>query len=158
MYQELWLVGTRHLLLAVGPALLGLPGCSTVTTGTNHSIAVTTVPAGATCNLTRDGEFLTVVQRTPGTATVSKSGHDIAVDCSAPGELTGAGVIPAGPQYATLGNIFVGGLIGYAIDLGSGAASEYPRGIRVWLDGPRDSPDALRRSANSYLQHRNGLR
>jgi hypothetical protein len=65
-------------------------------------------------------------------------------------------VIPAGAQLATLGNVLIGGLIGYAIDLGSGAASEYPRGIRIWLDGARvASSGTPRRTTGTYLHHPN---
>jgi hypothetical protein len=145
----------RVLLLAASVAALGLPGCSTITTGPNQSIAVATEPAGATCQLSRDGAPLAIVQTTPGSATVSKSGHDIAVDCSGPQGLTGAAVIPANRQAETMANIALGPafLLGYAIDLGTGAANEYPRGVRIWLDGPSDARTAAPRRAATYLHN-----
>jgi hypothetical protein len=147
----------QQILLAALLAL-GLPACATITTGTNQSIAVATVPAGAACNVTRHGELIGSVPRTPGSVTISKSGHDIAVDCAGPGGSAGAAVIPAGMQAATLGNILIGGLVGYAVDLGTGAASEYPRGVRIWMDGPEQAPVNSGRPAGTYFHHPNRTR
>ena len=131
-----------------------LVGCSTFSTGTSQSISVATVPPGAVCNLTRDNLLIALVPQTPGTATVTKSKLDIAVDCVGGNGLRGAGVIPAGEQVAaSLGNVLAGFYwLGYGVDLATGAANEYPRGIRIWLDGP-GVPAGKALTTATYYQH-----
>src|SRR5579859_6355990 len=63
----------------VSAAVLAVAGCSTLTEGTTQDIAITTTPPDATCNLTRDGQLIGTVGRTPGTVTVDRSTSDIIV-------------------------------------------------------------------------------
>lgn len=118
------------------PALLVTltAGCATVTTGSNQEIRVATGPPGANCILSRDGREIGQVASTPATAFVSKSGHDIAVNCAKYGRANGAAVIPADGQAAVFGNFIIGGLLGRGLDLATGSAHEYPCGVRIWLD------------------------
>jgi hypothetical protein len=118
------------------PALLLvalLPACATITTGTSQSIAVMTEPPGASCTLSRDGGVIAVVNPTPGTVTVSKSTRDIAVNCSRPGHLPGVASHTAQFQGMTVGNVLLGGLIGFGIDAASGALSYYPASLTLAL-------------------------
>jgi hypothetical protein len=140
-------VKAKHSVALLGQMIMAaaiLPGCASLSTGGNQSIAVKTEPPGATCDLHRDGDLIAHVERTPGAATVAKSGHDIAVNCALQGRMPGAAVIPANMAGATFGNVIFGGFLGYGIDLASGAASEYPRGVRIWMDPEtatlRDTP------------------
>lgn len=113
---------------------LALPACDTITTGAE--------PPGATCNLSRDGVLLGSVQATPGAVCVSKSGHDIAVNCAMYGRANGAAVISASGQSASLGNLTIGGLLGYGLDLATGSAAEYPRTVKIWMDPLYGSKEA----------------
>lgn len=121
---------------------LALPACATITTGPEQAIRVGTEPPGATCNLSRDGIILGSVQTTPGAVFVSKSAHDIAVNCAMYGRANGAAVISAAAQNATLGNLIIGGLFGYGLDLATGAAAEYPRTVKIWMDPLYGSKEA----------------
>src|SRR4051794_15818214 len=98
--------------------LLGLllPGCATITSGTTATIAVMSEPPGATCRISRSGAVIAVANPTPGTATISKSTRDLAVDCSRSGNQPGAAVVQPEFQPMTLGNVLIGGLIGIAVD------------------------------------------
>lgn len=110
-----------------------LPACATITTGTSQSIAVMTEPPGASCTLSRDGSVIAVVNPTPGTVTVSKSTRDIAVNCTRPGHLPGVASHTAQFQGMTVGNVLLGGLIGFGIDAASGALSYYPSSLTLSL-------------------------
>ena len=125
-----------HALKRLLPALLLaalLPACATLTTGTSQSISVLTDPPGANCSLSRDGGVIAVVNPTPGTVTVSKSTRDIAVNCTRPGHLPGVATHTPQFQAMTVGNILIGGLIGFGIDAASGALSYYPASLTVPL-------------------------
>lgn len=112
---------------------VGLPACATITTGTSQSIAVLTEPPGASCTLSRDGGVIAVVNPTPGTASVSKSTRDIMVNCTRPGHLPGIASHAAQFQGMTVGNVLIGGLIGFGIDAASGALSYYPANLTLAL-------------------------
>lgn len=108
-------------------------GCATLTTGNSQSITIDTKPQGATCTLTRDGKAVAVVNPTPGTVSVDKSKYDISVICMKEGFQDGATVCPSSLQGMTFGNILFGGLIGIAIDAGTGAMNKYPSMLTVAL-------------------------
>ena len=108
----------RAVALAAGCASLG--ACATVTRGAHTNWAVTSSPPGAavktsnglTCSATPC--TLRVSRKAEFTATVSKPGYK-PVDVRVSHELsTGGGV-------ALFGNVLIGGLIGVALDLTTGA-------------------------------------
>jgi hypothetical protein len=137
------------------PALLLvalLPACATITTGTSQSIAVMTEPPGASCTLSRDGGVIAVVNPTPGTVTVSKSTRDIAVNCSRPGHLPGVASHTAQFQGMTVGNVLLGGLIGFGIDAASGALSYYPASLTLALPPETFATEQSRESFFSQRQ------
>lgn len=117
-------------------ALCGLmltSACATITTGGTQPITVTSDPAGASCQLQREGAVVGAVNPTPGTVTVSRSTRDITVRCEREGRQPGLTALPAGFQPMTLGNILVGGVIGIAVDAASGAMGQYPPNVHVAL-------------------------
>lgn len=101
-----------------------------------------TDPPGATCQLQRNGETIAVVNPTPGTANISKSTRDIAVNCTRPGHLAAAAAMPPRFQPMMLGNILLGGVVGLVVDASSGAMSQYEPNVTLVLapesfkDGP----------------------
>jgi hypothetical protein len=144
--MERKLMKRLHRLPIIILALTGLSACATVTSGTDHTLLVESDPAGATCNLQRDGANIGAVNPTPGSARISKSRHDIIVTCDkAEHEATSRTVI-AGFQAMTLGNVLIGGVVGIAADLASGAAITYPESVKVVL-WPRSFPSAAARDA-----------
>ena len=127
---------TKHQLLLVcifGIILMSVSGCSTLTTGNSQSITINTDPTGATCTLSRKGTSIAIVNPTPGTVTVDKSRNDITVLCKKDGYQDGAGVFDSKFQAMTFGNIIFGGIIGLAIDAGSGAINKYPSMLSINL-------------------------
>lgn len=128
-----------------------LPACATITTGTSSSIAVTSDPAGASCQLRRNGELVAAVGQTPQTITISKSSRDLAVNCTRDGHRPGASVVRSEFQPMVLGNILIGGLIGLAVDAGSGAVATYPQSVTVVL-APERFDGAAERDAHYNLR------
>jgi len=113
--------------------LLTLPACSTLTTGSDHTMTVATEPPGAACELVRQGVVIGAVNPTPGSVRITKSQHDITVNCTRAGHEVGTQVVKADFQAMTLGNVLVGGVIGIGVDLASGAAASLPSAVQVRL-------------------------
>jgi hypothetical protein len=126
--------------------LMGLTACSSIVEGTDQSITVITNPAGASCNLERQGTSIAVVNPTPGTVNVDKSKHSIAVLCSKPDHETSAGTLASSFEGMTFGNILIGGIVGLAIDASSGAINKYPESITITVP-PVSFPTAKARDA-----------
>ena len=147
--------------------LLGLAaassGCASIVEGTDQSVTVQTTPSGANCELKRDGAVIGVVNPTPGTVTVDKSKHDIAVICKKDGYQDASGAFSSDFQGMTFGNILFGGLIGVAVDASSGAMHEYPATVTIAMapnsfpnNGERDKffdqrADGIRKDADAAI-------
>jgi hypothetical protein len=127
-------------------AMATLSGCATVTSGTDHTLLVETDPAGATCILQRQGANIGAVNPTPGSVRISKSRNDILVNCEKADHEATSRTVTAGFQAMTLGNVLIGGVIGLAADLASGAAITYPDSVKVAL-WPRSFRTAAARDA-----------
>jgi len=127
-------------------ALATLSACATVTSGTDHTLLVETDPAGAACMLRRDGANLGAVNPTPSAIRISKSRHDITVTCDKADHESASRTVTADFQAMTLGNVLIGGVVGVAADLASGAAITYPESVKVVL-WPRSFPSAAARDA-----------
>lgn len=127
-------------------AMASLSACATVTSGTDHTLLVESDPAGATCGLQRNGAGIGAVNPTPGAVRISKSRHDIMVNCEKADHEATSRTVTAGFQAMTLGNVLIGGVIGLAADLASGAAITYPDSVKVVL-WPRSFPTAAARDA-----------
>jgi hypothetical protein len=136
-------------LLRVLPllALAFLPACATITTGTDHTMAVVTDPAGASCELRRGGDLVGVINRTPATVRFGKSYRDIAIDCAHPNAGRGTTTVSAGFQPMFLGNILLGGVIGMGVDIISAAGADYPSTAYVTIRAGDGAPSPAAPSA-----------
>ena len=121
----------RALLLGLCLALV--TGCASITTGQNQSLSVETPGCiAATCKLSND-KGTWYVSSTPGTVTVQRAYGDMLVACEK-GEYKAVPVSVASATKAmAFGNIIFGGVIGAAVDAGTGAAYDYPPTIAVNL-------------------------
>lgn len=110
-----------------------LTGCASVTVGTEQSIKVETLATGgravegADCELVNEKSKARVFSG--GTASVRRSGGDLSVHCTLAGRPPAAAQVVSRANAAVAGNIIIGGGIGAAIDIGTGAAYTYP----TWL-------------------------
>lgn len=119
--------------VALAGLLLSLGACATAVEGTDQTVTVNTIPSGASCELTRDGESIGVVNPTPGSILVDKSKDNVAILCTKQGHEAGTETMASSFQGMTFGNILIGGIIGVGIDAASGAMHYYPDSIEVFL-------------------------
>jgi hypothetical protein len=107
-----------------------LTGCASITTGQNQSLSVTTQPElHASCELTND-KGTWYVNETPASVTVSRAYGDLNVICRK-GEASGNTKVKSSTKGMMAGNILAGGIIGAAVDAGTGAGYDYPSTITV---------------------------
>ncbi|MFD0739257.1 hypothetical protein ACFQZQ_08200 [Lysobacter koreensis] len=94
-------------------------GCATVTRGTTQTVAINSVPAGATVSMS-NGErcetpcIFKLKRKYPVAMEVCKAGYS-------PVNNLLASEMSAGGGWAMAGNVIIGGLIGLAIDAGTGS-------------------------------------
>lgn len=116
--------------------LISLGGCASIVDGSSQSLSVKTMTnfddvAGARCTLANSKGVWYVT--TPGTVTVHRAYGDMNVNCSKPGYVANVSSVPSSTRGMAFGNILFGGLIGAGVDMGTGAAYDYPSPIIVPL-------------------------
>jgi hypothetical protein len=114
-----------------------LTGCASIVNGSNQVISVDARSkgqqiVGATCRL--DNGKGTFFVTTPGTVTVHRAYDDMNVKCEKEGLPTGLATVKSSTKPMAYGNILFGGVIGAAVDAGSGAAYDYPSLITVLME------------------------
>src|SRR5216683_1605237 len=108
-------------------------GCSTIIEGTSQELYVNTNPAGASCGLMREGRQIATINPTPGTALVQKTKNDITVVCDRDGFQQATYLNHSGVAGATLGNIILGGGVGWAIDSATGSDNKYDSPVNITM-------------------------
>ena len=98
--------------------------CASIVEGTTQSVTVLTERAGQTVG---------VVNPTPGSVLVGKSKDPINLLCTREGFEESSMPLPSEFQGMTFGNILFGGIVGVAIDAGSGAMNKYAPSVTVIL-------------------------
>ena len=98
---------------------LSLNGCATIIEGAHDKMYVQSAPvSGAFCKIyNEEGTYYVT---TPGMITVSKSGHGLHATCAKDGFEESNQFISSHFQPVTLGNIVIGGAIGFGVDASSG--------------------------------------
>lgn len=119
--------------LLILSSLLLLSGCASIVSGTTQTLTINTTPAGANCELEREGIVIGRVAPTPGSVLVQKTKHNIAVTCSKSGYQTAKFINKSGSEGATWGNIVLGGGIGWAVDSAAGADNHYDDIMNITL-------------------------
>jgi uncharacterized protein YceK len=110
-----------------------LSGCASIVSGSQQSISVETSPeVGAACKLTNNkGNWF--VPATPGSVTVHRSYDDMKINCKK-NKKAGSKVVKSSTKAMVFGNAIIGGAIGAAVDVGTGAAYDYPPVNKVILE------------------------
>jgi hypothetical protein len=96
-------------------------------------VVVNTNPAGADCGLYRQGLRIATVQNAPGSALIEKSKHDIWVVCVKQGYQQATYFNHSGVAGATVGNIILGGGIGWIVDSATGSDNKYDSPVNMTL-------------------------
>lgn len=139
--------GFRFLIIFVyGAVLMSVGGCATLTKGNSQTVTIDTKPSGAECTLSRSGNILSIVNPTPGSVNIEKAMADISVTCKKHGYHDGVGTLSSKFQGMTFGNILFGGLVGLAIDAGSGAINRYDPMLSLLLI-PKEFNSVVERDA-----------
>ncbi len=120
-------------MVAACAGLLFLGACSSIVEGTSQEVVINTNPAGASCNLVREGISIARVTPTPGAATIRKTKHDLVIECEMDGFHKATYFNKSDAAGATFGNIILGGGIGWAIDSASGADNKYTSPVNITL-------------------------
>lgn len=120
----------RHACILLSLAAT-LPGCATLIDGTSQNVTVSTSPAGAQCDIDRDGARLGTINPTPGSLHVDKSRKDLTVTCAKDGFRTATVAQSASFGGTTFGNLLLGGGVGLIVDAASGADFSYPAEVRL---------------------------
>ena len=111
-----------------------ITGCASITGSRNQPISVTTthegkpVP-GAYCTLVNDKGTWYV--NTPGSVVILKAYGDLSATCKKEETHAGAATFQSANEGAVWGNIVAGGIIGYAVDAGTGAGFSYPPTLNI---------------------------
>jgi hypothetical protein len=110
-------------------------GCASITHGTEQSVKIDTLTPegkaidGAECSLTNDkGE---VFVRSGQSATVRRSGANLKISCTQSDQAPALGQAVSRVNAGMAGNILIGGAIGAAIDVGTGAGYNYPSWMQL---------------------------
>jgi len=135
-----------RVLLALVLGAFPLAGCASITAGTSENVVVSTSPeAVAHCDLANEKGHWTI-DPTPGSTTVHKAYGALTVTCTDKAGDKGATSVQSTTAGAAYGNILLGGIVGAAVDMSSGAAYVYPASVNVTLVPPSPSsakaPDA----------------
>ncbi len=113
---------------------LVLGGCASITKGTTQTVAINSTPQGANCVLNREGDgTIGTVALTPGNVQISKSSKNIQVTCDKAGYQPSTAVMNSELEVMSAGNLIFGGIVGIAIDAGTGAMNKYDGAITVPL-------------------------
>lgn len=124
--------GSRYGWALLGVLVLGsLQGCASIVSGHLQAVSVETPGCDAArCELSNDrGKWF--VSSTPGSVTIERSYNNLQVVCTK-GSITSTPVSVASTTKAmAFGNILFGGIIGAGVDVGTGAAYDYPQTVSV---------------------------
>lgn len=110
-----------------------LSACSSIVEGTSQTISVNTTPPGADCKIHRNGAVIAQASPTPAGVTIQKTKHNLNVICEKPGYQKTEYAVKSDVAGATVGNIILGGGIGWAIDSASGADNKYQDVLNIAL-------------------------
>ena len=125
----------KKMALAALPLVMGAAACATVTRGMHEAFVVETEPSGAMVETSKGLHC----DATPCTFPHVERNAEFTVTITKPGYRTWSGTVThhtAGAGAAGMaGNVLVGGLIGLAVDAGSGATQDLvPNPLHVVLE------------------------
>ena len=122
----------RSLILICTTALLS--SCSSIISDSSQPFTIDTGEVkGATCRMTNgSGEY--IMGSSPGTVTIDNACGEMQVVCKKEGYKTKSVQVDYSHKGSTVGNIILGGGVGYLVDRGTGAACKYPPSVFISMD------------------------
>jgi hypothetical protein len=105
--------------------LVAASGCASIVNGHNQPLSLQTPDCeGASCTLTNSKGTWYV--KSPGSVTVHRAYGDLMVTCAKEGYTGASNTVASSTKGMAFGNILFGGIIGAGVDIGTGAAYDYP--------------------------------
>jgi hypothetical protein len=117
-------------------------GCASIFGGTSQTISVTTNPPSSACTINQGIRPVASIGTTPGGAVVKKKRDDLEVICKKDGYQDSKTFIKSDLDPWVFGNIVLGGLIGLAVDWGTGGWNRYEEVVNMNLP-PVEKPNQL---------------
>lgn len=111
-------------------SILALTACASITKGTTQDIEITSNPVGALCKVYNNGQLVGWIT-TPDWITVDRTKHNLIVKCTKIGYKETSYTNYSGTESRTMGNILVGGVVGWGVDSALGADNKYQPFINV---------------------------
>ncbi|HZZ92298.1 MAG TPA: hypothetical protein VFE23_07035 [Usitatibacter sp.] len=134
----------RTLRIVLAAVVLAISsGCASIVSGHNQPLSVNTPECeGASCTLTNSKGTWYV--KSPGSVTVHRAYGDLMVTCSKEGYMSATSSVASSTKGMAFGNILFGGVIGAGVDIGTGAAYDYPNVISnpIACKGPANAATA----------------
>jgi len=119
----------RHTALVAGSLLLA--SCASIVEGTDQSITVNLSPENASCRVIREGTQVASISKNNRFLNLSKSRHDLIIECSAVGHHDETVSIESSASGWGVVGCF---LIDLCItDFATGALNKYPKSINISL-------------------------
>jgi len=116
--------------------IISLPNCASIVSGRNQTVSITTTSKGAPvnnayCQLSNPhGQWYT--SNTPSSVFIRKAYGNMSINCKTD-SMVGNVTFKSSHEGIVWGNIIIGGLIGFAIDAGTGAGFSYPQTMNIEL-------------------------
>jgi hypothetical protein len=125
------------LVLCLGVVSV-VSGCASITSGKVQPVSVISTcdgeaVTGAQCTMTNDKGSWFV--KTPGSVSINKAYGDMAIECKKGDKTKGVATFKSASEGAVWGNVLAGGIIGYAVDAGTGAGFSYPPTMTINMSG-----------------------
>lgn len=117
---------------------LQFSGCATIMSGTDHKLSIDTNVNGAKCKLTNSEGVSWYVKETPGFVLIKKGDSPLTIDCKKNGYDDSITQVDGYLNGVTLLNILLGGVIGFGLDIVTGAITSYPDKVEINLDQSDD--------------------
>ena len=123
------------LTLLVG-ITLSIGGCATIMGSKHQSVTILTgcnfaQVHNVSCNLKNDNGSWNV--QTPNSVMIQKAYGDLQIDCKKD-QAIASGKLPSHANAGAWGNVLFGGIVGYPIDVSTGAGFDYPSSMTLVLN------------------------
>lgn len=128
--------------LFLGSVALSLSACASVVSDNDTTTQIGSDPQPAKCTL--NGTDFTRTITTPGTIVLPSDAAPITVTCTADAHFATSYNLDTAMDGWILGNILIGGGIGFVIDAVRGAGQKYPSDITITLDPSTFKTEAAR--------------
>ena len=124
--------GMRAGILAV-VGMVVLSGCASLKNGAYEKVEIVSNPAGAYCEIYREGQGLLKAIATPGAKYIKRGKEPVQIVCSKKGYETVAVEIAPTKDKIAVGNMIANVGVGLIVDSASGAIYELPDKIELSL-------------------------